>query len=97
VPGVENYQRHPGNKLEAFLAARRWLNVGDGLWERGQSRLYVDAVGVFLFRQVNGAWTRTHGLAHNLIFPHKPEIIFRDLSTLDLLTGEWNGMGSFIS
>jgi len=97
VPGVENYQRDPGNKIETFLAARRWLKVGDYLWERGPSRLYVDNVGVFLYRYRDGRWIRTHGLSHNLIHPWTYMITFKDLSTLDLLTGEWNGMDSSVS
>ena len=94
VPGDENYQRHPDKKLERMLAAYGWEQVGDDLWWKGSSRLYVDAVGVFLYRIEIGfgvIWRRTHGLSHNLI-PHRARrITFKDMSTLDLLTGEWNG------
>jgi hypothetical protein len=99
VPGVENYQRHPGKKLERVLATYDWEQVGPGLWWKGNSRLYVDAVGVFLYRIQIGhgvRWVRTHGLAHNRIF--NPHIItFRDLSTLNLFDGEWNGMDGPVS
>lgn len=42
VPGVENYHKHPGNKLEGLLAVCLWKKVGHGLWEKGQSRILVD-------------------------------------------------------
>jgi hypothetical protein len=89
VPGVENYQRDPGDRLARLLDVWEWGPVGPGLWEKGQSRLLVDSVGVFLYRQIWGVWTRTHGLSHNLINPRTHKITFKDLSTLDLLTGEW--------
>jgi hypothetical protein len=69
------------------LKAGRW--VEPGLWEKGQSRLLVDEIGIFLYQFKNGTWVRTHGLSHDLIFPRKREIIFTDGSKLDLLTGEW--------
>ena len=91
MPGIENYQRHPGKKLERVLAACGWEQVGDGLWWKESSRLYVDMVGVFLYRIQIGfgvTWRRTHGLSHNLI-PHKARrITFKDLSVLDLVTGD---------
>jgi hypothetical protein len=91
VPGVENYQRHPGKKLERVLATCEWEQVGPGLWWKGNSRLYVDAVGVFFYQHTScHQWVRTHGLSHNLIFPRINKITFRDLSTLDLLTGEFS-------
>lgn len=88
MPGVENYHKHPGQKLEDVLEACLWVKVGRGLWEKGQSRLYVDNVGIFLYRFLGGAWVRTHGLAHNRIFPHARVIVFKDLSTLNLVSAE---------
>ena len=93
MPGDENCQRHPGNKLERVLATYGWEQVGDDLWQKGQSRLYVDGVGVFLYRVTwvtpkSGVWRRTHGLSHNLIPQRARRIVFKDMSTLDLLTGE---------
>ena len=92
MPGDENYQRHPGEKLSRGLHVYGWELVGDNLWEKWGSRLYVDSVGVFLYRVTwvtpkSGVWRRTHGLSHNLI-PHKARrITFKDLSVLDLTTG----------
>jgi hypothetical protein len=98
VPGVENYQRHPGKNLERVLATCDWKEVSPGLWWKGNSRLYVDAVGVFLYRQTNGAWAKTRGLSHNRIFLLKSwQITFLDKSTLNLLDGEWNGMDRPVS
>lgn len=95
MPGVEDYHKYPGRKLETALDLWGWKRIDDGLWEKGQSRLYVDHVGVFLYRvkwvtPKSGWWRKTHGLAHNRIFPNDRLITFRDLSTLNLLTGEWN-------
>lgn len=91
MPGVEDYHKYPGRKLERVLTTCSWKQVGDGLWEKGQSRLYVDGVGVFLYRQMNGAWVKTHGLAHNRIFLLKSwKITFLDKSTLNRFDGEWS-------
>ena len=96
MPGDENYQRHPGKKFEKVLAACGWEQVGDGLWEnpppgKGRHRLYVDNIGIFFYRLIDGQWVKTHGLSHNLIRHRARFIAFGDMSTLDLLTGEWNG------
>lgn len=91
MPGVENYQRHPGKKLECVLAACGWKQVGDGLWEKGRSRLFIDIVGVFLYRWRPlfrpPCWLRVAGLSHNLI-RHLPDRLIKfDDFTLNLLTG----------
>ncbi len=96
----ENYQKDPGSRLEKVLHACHWERVPDrfyfdisrwdsGLWEKGQSRLLVDLVGIFLYQFKDNRWVRTRGLAHYRIFPRKHEIIFIGGSRLDLKTGEW--------
>jgi hypothetical protein len=94
VPGVENYQRDPGARLVRLLDAWEWEPVGPGLWGKGPCRLYVDSVGVFLYQvrwvtPRSGYWRKTHGLSHNLIRSQTSRIVFKDLSVLDLMTGEW--------
>jgi hypothetical protein len=88
VPGVENYQRHPGKKLERVLAACEWEQIGDGLWWKGKSRLYVDAVGCFLYRLHSSQWVRVAGLSHARIRNlSERKIVFNDF-ILDLLSGQ---------
>jgi hypothetical protein len=97
VTGPKWQQERPGAKLERMLAACGWRRVvrcgqsleGD-LWEKWQSRLLVDWVGVFLYRRQNGVWYRTHGLGHGRIRPANRYIVFMDNSILNLVSGEWN-------
>ena len=69
----ENYARDPRKGLVKTLLAAGWANgaIGyDDFWQKGNCRLLIDSVGVFLFQLRDGRWTRTHGLSHNLIL-HK--------------------------
>ena len=87
MPGDENCQRHPGTKLERVLATYGWEQVGDDLWQKRESRLYVDSVGCFLYKLHSSGWLRVAGLSHNLISHRARRITFKDLSVLDLTTG----------
>ena len=89
MPDNENYQRHPGKNLERVLAASGWAQVGDGLWEKRQSRLYVDIVGIFFYRYrpLSKKWDRVAGLSHNRIRYRPDRLIKFDDFTLDLTTG----------
>ena len=63
----ENYARDPRKGIVRALVAAGWEDVDDGLWQKGDKRLLVDSVGVFLFQLKDGWWTRIAGLSHNLI------------------------------
>ena len=63
----ENYARDPRKGIVRALVAAGWEDVDDGLWQKGDKRLLVDSVGVFLFQFEGGRWTRMAGLSHNLI------------------------------
>ena len=63
----ENYARDPRRGVVKALMAAGWDDVNDGLWQKGDKRLLVDSVGVFLFQLKDGWWTRIAGLSHNLI------------------------------
>lgn len=65
----ENYARDPGKRVVKALVAAGWDDVGDSdnLWQKGDKRLLVDSVGVFLFELKDGWWTRIAGLSHNFI------------------------------
>lgn len=90
MPGIENYQRHPGKKLERVLAACGWEPIGHvcGLWEMGQSRIFVDHIGIFLYRRRPTFWLRVAGLSHNRITQLHERRIFIDGYILDLNTGK---------
>lgn len=78
-------KRDPAHKLVTVLAACLWQPLSERLWQKGPLTLYVDEIGIFLYR--HGA--RTHGLSHNRIRDLKRRMIrFRDGKTLDLETGE---------
>ena len=85
----ENYVRNPERGIVKVLVAAGWEDVGDGQWQKGDKRLLVDSVGVFLFQFEGGQWTRIAGLSHNLI-SHQDLVgnylYFRNC-TLNLLTG----------
>jgi hypothetical protein len=85
----EDYSKNRSKKLEETLRACAWKRVGSGLWEKEGFRLYVDDIGIFLYRLSYSdgwsCWRRTHGLSHNLI-THLPECLIRfDGFTLNLL------------
>ena len=63
----ENYARDPRKGIVKALVAAKWDDMGDDLWQKGDKRLLVDSVGVFLFQLKDGWWTRIAGLSHNLI------------------------------
>lgn len=65
----ENYARDPRKGIFKALMAAGWDDVGDGddLWQKGDKRLLIDSVGVFLFQLKDGRWARIAGLSHNLI------------------------------
>ena len=85
----ENYARDPRKGIVRALVAAGWEDVDDGLWQKGDKRLLVDSVGVFLFQLKDGWWARIAGLSHNLI-SHKHlvdrRLYFPD-HKLNLLTG----------
>lgn len=88
MPNNENYAKNPQKKLTALLIECGWLKER-GFWEKGDFRLLVDEVGIFLFRWQAGRWVRTHGLAHvsmrNLDTTRK--MVFSDRSSLCLESG----------
>ena len=97
-----NYVKDPRRQLEKvleklgwervtdrlYLDTCRWLREESGLWENDRSRLFVDEIGVFLYRLDGGRWVRTAGLSHDRIFPNKHELVF-DGGRLDLGNGAW--------
>ena len=88
MAGNEDHRKNPSRDLIEALVECGWQYVGPGLWEKGESRLFVDHIGVFLYRRVAGLWKQTHGLSYSRII-HLPERVIRfdaDYS-LDLLTG----------
>ena len=88
----EVYVKDPVEALEDILEACLWERVAPHLWEKGRSRIFVDEIGIFLFRGYRNykpaRWVRTHGLAH-LYIRHLPQlfILFPDEYKLNLLTG----------
>ena len=85
----ENYARDPRKGIVKALVAAGWDDVGGGLWQKGDKRLLVDSVGVFLFQLKDGWWIRIAGLSHNLISYQDLAgnyLYFRNY-TLNLLTG----------
>ena len=88
MPNSENYEKYPGSKLIALLVKCDWLR-GQGFWEKGNVRLLVDQVGIFLFRWLGSKWVRTHGLAYASMWraPRTLEMVFLDGSKLNLEYG----------
>ena len=87
----ENYERDQGLALEKVLQACDWQLVRNGeprLWEMGRSRILVDHIGIFLYRNLGGNWVRTAGLSHNYINHLRAHILVFNDFTLDLYTGE---------
>jgi hypothetical protein len=88
----ENYETVPGEALEKVLESCRWCRVRGGerrLWEMGRSRILVDEIGIFLYRDFGGqVWVRTAGLSHNRIRHLRKRFLQFDGFTIDLLTGE---------
>lgn len=80
----ENYSRDPAKELEKVLRTCGWKRVERGLWRKEACRLYVDEIGIFLYRFRNGQWVRTNGRSHNLITHLNDLIIHFDDSTLHL-------------
>lgn len=80
----ENYQRDPAKELEQVLRTCGWKRIERGLWEKKACRLYVDEIGIFLYRLYNSQWVRTRGRSHNLITHLTDLIIYFDDSTLHL-------------
>ena len=92
VGNNENYEENPGEVLEKWLAVCHWARVMGGeprCWQLGRSRILVDEIGIFLYRDFGGqVWVRTAGLSHNRIRHLKKRLIQFDGFTIDLLTGE---------
>lgn len=88
MPNSENYTKNPQKKLAAVISECGWLE-GNGFWEKGNFRLLIDEVGIFLFRWQAGRWVRIRGLAHvsmrNLDSTRK--MVFPDRSSLCLEKG----------
>ena len=88
----ENYETVPGDLLEKVLEACHWRRVKGGeirVWEMGRSRILVDEIGIFLYRNFGGqVWVRTAGLSHNRIRHLRKRFIQFDGFTIDVLTGE---------
>ena len=94
MPSKEYHQKDPAKDLEEALVACQWSRAVSrtdtkGLWEKGRSRLYVDEIGVFLYRLLGDCWVRTAGLSHNRIkVLHLRERVIRfDDFEIDLITG----------
>lgn len=89
MPNSENYERDPRKKLIALLNSFGWEGQGWDTWEKGDARLLVDEVGVFLFRWLGSRWVRTHGLAHVSMrkVAYTREMVFIDGAKLSLEYG----------
>jgi len=77
----ESYVRSPVKAITNLLRELDWRPIERGLWEKGKNRLFVDEIGIFLFRYKEGRWVRTNGLSHNYIkgaHLSKGRIVFRD-------------------
>jgi len=74
----ENYEKNPREKLAALLNSYGWEGQGWDTWEKGDVRLLVDEVGVFLFRWLGSRWVRTHGLAHASMKLSTRQMLFMD-------------------
>jgi hypothetical protein len=77
----------PARDLAKILAECQWHPLPGGLWQKGETALCVDGIGIFLYCQR----VRTHGLSHNRIQARdlKNRLIqFRDGQRLNLETGE---------
>lgn len=88
--GLENYDRNPGRRLEGILQACLWEQIAPGIWEKSRSRLYVDSVGIFLYRKTGEVWVRIYGLSHSRITASmlRERVIFFPDFKLDLHTGD---------
>jgi hypothetical protein len=87
----ENYEQNQGRVLERVLETCHWMRVRGKelrLWEMGRSRILVDHIGIFFYRNLGGSWVRTAGLAHNRICHLPDRFIKFDDFTIDLLTGD---------
>ena len=85
----ESYEAEPGEYLEKILEGCAWCRVESRTWEMGRSRILVDEIGIFLYRDFGGrVWVRTAGLSHNRIRHLKKRFIQFNEFTIDLLTGE---------
>ena len=80
----ESYDKSPAETLVKRLKAAGWESRRGGLWEKGRHRIYVDGIGIFLYRLLSGAWVRTHGLTYNHILT-KDSIRFLDGYKLNIL------------
>ena len=107
----ENYKEDPEKYLIGVLEACRWEPAPHGYWTKGRSALYVDEVGVFLYRQLKEVevyldgefqyrtqkpkWVRTHGLAYPDIL-HLPELYIKFLDGFKLNLLTGEPLGSSI-
>lgn len=83
MPNNESYNKSPVEEFAKRLRAAGWKPIPQGLWEKGRHRLYVDEIGIFLYRLLSGKWVRSHGLSHNRILK-KDFIRFQDGFKLNL-------------
>ncbi|MFA5382457.1 MAG: hypothetical protein WC356_04770 [Candidatus Micrarchaeia archaeon] len=85
----EDYRENHKEILKKILKVCSWNQVSKDLYEKGRSRIYVDDIGIFLYRRLAGVWCRTCGLSHNRITTsmlRERLIVFPDY-TLNLLIG----------
>jgi hypothetical protein len=86
----ENYMKNPSKKLIEVLRACHWEAIKQGLWAKGQHRMLVDGMGIFLYRFRKGQWVRVQGLS---FCDFKPQFLteqyiqFTDNSKLNLAGG----------
>lgn len=83
----ENYVKDPVRKLNQILRACHWKRIRPRLWEKGTCRIFVDAVGIFLYRLQAVRWVRTQGLSFSDFQPKylaERYIRFIDESRLNL-------------
>ena len=67
----ESYKEDPDKYLVGVLEACRWEPSPNGYWVKGRSCLYVDEVGVFLYRYLEEIGVYVDGMGTVLHQQHK--------------------------